>query len=83
MKIKSFFKTNNFKPIFQVIEMFFVSERKFKPTLCHTVMMHCFSLNASKAKISRALKLFEIYDLDALEPQHFKNFLPWQARGCI
>jgi hypothetical protein len=31
-------------------------------------MMHCFSLNAQKAMISRTLKLFEIYDLDALEP---------------
>ncbi len=68
MKIKNFFKNNNLKPIFKLIEMFCVSERKFKRTLCHTVMVHCFSLNALKAKISRTLKLFEIYDLDALEP---------------
>jgi hypothetical protein len=48
--------------------MFCVSDRKFDCTLSHTVMMHCFSLNAQKAMISRTLKLFEIYDLDALEP---------------
>jgi hypothetical protein len=48
--------------------MFCVSDRKFDCTLSYTVMMHWFSLNAQKAMISRTLKLFEIYDLDALEP---------------
>jgi hypothetical protein len=28
------------------IEMFCISERKFKLTLIHTFVMHCFSLNA-------------------------------------
>ena len=47
--------------------MFCVSDRKFDCTLSHTVMIHCFSLNAQKAMISRTLELFEIYELDALD----------------
>ncbi len=45
-----------------------MADRKFKCNFGDTVIMHCFSLKAKNAMISRTSKLLEIYGLDSLEP---------------